>query len=112
MATIESLADDMGGGRSWCSNCKYGLDRYLNNYFSASADKRAETGLLPEKDLSTFLQKNKREIWRDMHFSNQISGHSSLNNTARDIMECPECEYELNYSSGKLEPYAFGGSDF
>ena len=85
-ATIESLADDMGGGKSWCSNCKYGLDRYLNNYFSASADKRSETGLLPEEDLSTFLQKNN--------------------------MECPECEYELEYTSRELKPYEFGGSDF
>jgi hypothetical protein len=85
-ATIESLADDMGGGKSWCSNCDYGLDRYLNNYFSTSPDKRSETGLLPKKDLSTFIQKNK--------------------------MECPECESELEYSSRELKPYEFGGSDF
>jgi hypothetical protein len=84
-ATIESLADDMGGGKSWCSNCNYGLDRYLGNYFSASANKRSETGLLPEKDLSTFLQKNK--------------------------MECPECEYELSRGSTP-NPYEFGGSDY
>ena len=86
MATIESLANDMGGGRSWCSDCNYGLDKYLRNYFSTSADKRSETGLIPEKDLSTFLQKNE--------------------------MNCPGCEAELNYSSKKLEPYQFGGSDF
>ena len=86
MATIESLADDMGGGRSWCSDCNYELDKYLRNYFSTSADKRADTGLLPEKDLSTFLKKNK--------------------------MECPECESELSYSSRGLKPYSFGGSDF
>ncbi len=85
-ATIESLCDDMGGGKSWCSNCNHGLDKYLNNYHSTFPDKRSETGLLPEKDLSTFLQKNK--------------------------MECPECESELNYSNKELKPYQFGGSDF
>lgn len=83
-ATIESLTTDMGNGASWCSGCKHQLDKYLNYYFSTRAEKRRETGLSPETNLDTFLQKNP--------------------------LRCPKCNRYLTF--GKIESYQFGGSDF
>ena len=81
---ISTLGDDQGGGMSWCENCNYHLDSYLNFYFSNDEKKRAKTGLFPEEDLTTFLKKNE--------------------------MQCPNCGSYLEF--GKSEPYPFGGSDF
>ncbi len=81
---ITTVGDDQGGGISICDNCNSSLNHYLGYYFSNDENERAKTGLLPEKDLTTFLKKNK--------------------------MQCPNCEFYLEF--GKLESYSFGGSDF
>lgn len=82
VALIETSIFDQGGTQ-YCSNCQINLREYVSNYFSLDSDERAKTGLVPQENLSLFLQKNK--------------------------MQCPWCRKYLIHSKPSID---MGGSDF